>query len=91
MRTRVRRWGNSIAVRIPAALAAKSGLVKGSAVDLSVEDGRLVVRPTGLRSYTLEELLVGAEGGTPGAAEDVRPSNLHDETDWGPPVGRETW
>lgn len=91
MRTRARRWGNSFAVRIPAALAAESGLVKGSAVDLSVENGRLVVRPTGLPSYSLEELLASAEGGTPGAAEGVRPSNLQGETNWGPPVGREFW
>jgi antitoxin MazE len=45
-----------------------------------VEKGRLVVVPPVAPSYTLEELLA-----------DVRPSNLHKETDWGPPAGKEVW
>ena len=55
-------------------------LEKGGEVELSVEKGRLVVVPPVARSYTLDELLAG-----------VRSSNLHAETDWGPPVGKEIW
>jgi antitoxin MazE len=79
MRTRVQKWGNSLALRIPKAFALEVGLSEDREVDLSVQRGCLVVEPPA-PSYTLEELLAG-----------VRPSNLHGEIDWGPPVGKETW
>lgn len=80
MRTRVQKWGNSLALRIPKAFALEVGLEKDGEVELSVEGGRLVVVPPVAPLYTLDELLAG-----------VRPSNLHAETDWGPPVGKEIW
>ena len=80
MRTRVQKWGNSLALRIPKAFALEVGLEKDGEVELSVEKGRLIVVPPVVPSYTLDELLAG-----------VRPSNLHAETDWGPPAGKEIW
>ena len=80
MRTRVQKWGNSLALRIPKAFALEVGLVEDREVELSVEKGCLIVEPPARPSYTLEELLAG-----------VRPSNLHGETDWGPPAGKEVW
>jgi len=69
-----------LALRIPKAFAEEVGIEQDGEVDLSVEKGRLVVVPPVTPSYTLEELLAG-----------IRPSNLHEETDWGPPVGKEVW
>ena len=80
MRTRVQKWGNSLALRIPKAFAQEVGLEQDGEVDLSVEKGRLVVVPPITPSYTLAELLAG-----------IRPSNLHEETNWGPLVGKEIW
>jgi len=80
MRTRVQKWGNSLAVRIPKAFALEVGLEKDGEIELSIDQGRLVVVPPGKPSYTLDDLLSG-----------VRPSNLHSETDWGPPLGKEVW
>lgn len=80
MRTRIQKWGNSLALRIPKPFAAEMGLEKDGEVELSVEKGRLVIEPPASPSYTLEELLA-----------EVRPSNLHGEIDWGPPVGKEIW
>jgi antitoxin MazE len=80
MRTRVQKLGNSLAVRIPNTLALDVGLEDGAEVELFVDKGRLVVVPPVVQSYTLAELLA-----------DVRPSKLHAETDWGPPVGNEIW
>jgi antitoxin MazE len=80
MRTKVQKWGNSLAVRIPKAFAIEVGLERDRDVELSVQGGRLVVEPPAGPSYTLEQLLAG-----------VRPSNLHRETAWGPPVGNEVW
>ncbi|MEA2163324.1 MAG: antitoxin MazE [Thermoanaerobaculia bacterium] len=80
MRTRVQKWGNSLALRIPKAFALEVGLEQDGEVELSVEAGRLVVLPPALPSYSLDQLLSA-----------VRPSNLHKETDWGPPTGKEIW
>lgn len=80
MRTRIQKWGNSLALRIPKPFAVEMGLEKDGEMELSVEQGRLVIEPPSFPSYTLEELLA-----------EVRPSNLHDEIDWGPPVGKEIW
>jgi antitoxin MazE len=80
MRTKVQKWGNSLALRIPKAFAQEVGLGKDGEVEVTIENGRLVVVPPASPSYTLEELLQG-----------VRPSNLHGETDWNSPAGKESW
>jgi antitoxin MazE len=80
MRTRVQKWGNSLALRIPKLFVAEMGLEKDREVELSVVKGRLIAEAPPAPSYTLEELLAG-----------VRPTNLHGETDWGPPAGKEIW
>lgn len=75
----VRKWGNSAAVRIPAATLAAAGLKPDDPVEVREENGRIViekVRP----KVNLRELIDG-----------IRPENRHEETDWGPPVGREFW
>jgi antitoxin MazE len=76
---RVTRWGNSLAVRIPKALAEQTRIEEGSEVELSVSEGALVIRPRG-PSFSLEELLAR-----------VTPENRHDEVDWGEPQGNEVW
>jgi antitoxin MazE len=79
MKTRVRKWGNSLALRIPGAYAAEARLVQDSIVELSVEDGLLTVRPARL-SHDLHELL-----------EAVTEQNLHHEVEYGPRIGDEAW
>jgi antitoxin MazE len=78
MNSRIQKWGNSLALRIPKAAADEAGLTQGSEVDLKVEQGKLVVRRRAPKVYRLADLLRG-----------VRKSNLHGELDFGPPVGRE--
>jgi antitoxin MazE len=79
MVTRVQKWGNSLAVRIPQSFAVQAKVAAGTAVDIAVEKGQLVVRPVRQR-YRLRDLL---------KAIDTR--NLHAEVKTGPPVGREVW
>ena len=76
---RVTRWGNSLAVRIPKALAEQTRIEEGSEVELSISDGALTIRPMA-RTYRLDELLA-----------QVTPRNRHDEVDWGEPQGKEVW
>lgn len=74
----IQKWGNSLAVRIPAPLADQLDVSAGTSVDLAVDDGRLVVTPKARPKYRLTDLLKGCS-----------PARLHGETDWGPDVGRE--
>ena len=80
MRTRVQRWGNSLAVRIPKAFAEEVGLGDDTPVELHLHEGKLVLEPAGPPAPTLEELLRG-----------VPKSNLHREVDTGPARGHEVW
>ena len=80
MQTRIQKWGNSLGLRIPKSFAAEAQVEAGSTVDISVDDGQLVVRPLKRRKYVLRELL-----------KDVTPKNVHREVDAGEPVGREAW
>lgn len=80
METRVQKWGNSLALRIPQAFAAEVGLSQDSPVELTLEAGRLVIRPIVAERYRLDDLLA-----------DVNPENLHREVDTGDPMGNEAW
>jgi antitoxin MazE len=80
MRIRVQKWGNSLALRIPKSFAAETALGQGAEVDLTLEEGRLVVTPLTHPEYTLESLL-----------SRITPDNIHRETDTGPGVGDEVW
>lgn len=80
MRARVQRWGNSLALRIPSAFAVETTIEQGSEVELTLEDGRLVVTPVKDPAFSLEALLA-----------EVTPDNLHAEADIGAPEGAEAW
>ncbi|MBI2219455.1 MAG: AbrB/MazE/SpoVT family DNA-binding domain-containing protein [Candidatus Rokubacteria bacterium] len=80
MQTRIQKWGNSLGLRIPRSFAAQAEVEEGSTVDLTVENGRLLVRPLRRRTYALSELL-----------KKVNRRNLHREVSTGGPVGRESW
>jgi len=81
MKTQIDKWGNSLAIRIPTALAREIAARKGLEVNLSIEDGRLVITPLAPKSgYTLEEILRGLDENEP-----------QGEIEWGPPVGDEAW
>jgi antitoxin MazE len=80
MQTRVQKWGNSLALRIPKSFAADVGLDDNSVVELTVRDGMLVVVPAPRQPYTLDQLLAA-----------VTDDNLHGEIDTGAPVGQEGW
>ena len=80
MVTKIQKWGNSLAVRIPKALADEAGLEQGKAVDLRYEDGELRIRKRARKRYDLDEMLASV------------PDDF-DEGEWdtGPPVGNEVW
>lgn len=74
---KVQKLGNSLAVQIPDSLVKELGLVEGSVVEVSAaSDATHPRRPR----FELAELL-----------NRIQPENRHDETNWGPPVGKEIW
>jgi antitoxin MazE len=77
MTTTVQKWGNSLALRIPSAVARQISVVNGDAVELKVGSGVLTVRVARPR-YSLKNLV-----------SKIIPTNRHGEMDWGKSVGRE--
>lgn len=67
------RWGNSLAVRIPAGLAKELGAIEGLGAEISISDGRLILVPAkNKKVYSLDSLLAG-----------ITSENLHPETSTG--------
>ncbi len=80
MITSIQKWGNSLALRIPKAMAEDVQVEEGASVNLAVENGCLVVIPAAKTPGNLRSLL-----------KQVTPENLHGEVDTGAPAGREVW
>ena len=80
MTTKILKWGNSLGLRIPKAFAKEAGIEEGSAVDLTLEGDRLVIRSIKAAQYQLSDLL-----------SQVQKNNLHKEISTGDAVGREVW
>ncbi|GJE61241.1 AbrB/MazE/SpoVT family DNA-binding domain-containing protein [Methylobacterium trifolii] len=75
------RWGNSLALRIPARVLRDVGATEGSTAELSVEQGRIVIAPRAeAPRYTFDGLLAG-----------ITEDNLHDDQFEGPAAGDEIW
>ena len=80
MLTKVQKWGNSLALRIPKEFALDAQLENDSTVEVSLVDGQIVIKPISTPVWTLEQLLSG-----------VNSSNIHHETDTGDAIGNEIW
>jgi len=80
MLTKVQKWGNSLALRIPKAFALDAQLDNDSVVEVSLVDGQIVIKPVQSPTWTLEKLLAG-----------VNSENIHTEADTGEAIGNEVW
>ena len=78
METKIHKWGNSLAVRLPRTFADQAGIENGSDVLLKVEDGKILVVPITNRECVLDSML-----------SRINESNVHGEADFGDAVGRE--
>ena len=78
MQVTMRKWGNSIGVRIPAVILTELNLSAEKKVDVRAEAGRIIIEPIIDSQETLEQLL-----------GQITPNNLHSEIDFGQPVGKE--
>ncbi len=80
MMTKVQKWGNSLGVRIPKALAQGAQVEAGTAVEVTIQEGRLVISPRRAVEYDLAALVA-----------QITPENVHAEISSGNAVGREIW
>ena len=78
METVIRKWGNSPAVRLPAAAIREAAFSLERKVNLTVTRGRIVIEPSSRVEYDLDDL-VGA----------ITATNQHSEVGFGKPVGKE--
>ena len=80
MLTKVQKWGNSLALRIPKAFALDAQLENDSFVEITIVEGQIIITPVAAPSWTLDELLAG-----------INKNNLHREVDTGSVTGNEAW
>ena len=76
----VKKWGNSAAVRIPAAVLEAAQVHLDQPVDVPQEGGRIVIEPLRPNRYDLDRLVAG-----------ITDENRHDPVDMGKSVGGEVW
>ncbi len=53
----IQKWGNSLAVRIPGAIARTAHFEVGQTVAVSLQGDAVVLKPTGLQKLTLAQKL----------------------------------
>ena len=80
MKSRIKKWGNSLALRIPKSFAEDIGFNQETAVEVSLADGTLVITPVARPKTTLPQLLA-----------KITTKNRHHEFETGPSVGSEIW
>jgi len=80
MKSRVQKWGNSLALRIPKSFADEAGIQRETPVEVSCANGKLIITPIARPKPGLKQLLA-----------KVTEENLHHEVDTGPAVGKEAW
>ncbi|MDD2925716.1 PbsX family transcriptional regulator [Rhodoferax sp.] len=74
----IRKWGNSLALRLPAAALKEAGYQLEQKVNLVVSRGRIVIEPSEKVEYDLDAMV-----------QDITASNMHSEFSFGQPVGQE--
>jgi antitoxin MazE len=80
MKTRIQKWGNSLALRIPKSFADEVGLQKEAPVEIKLDNGHIIIAPLTKPEILLDQLLA-----------QVTEDNMHHEVETGPAVGNEVW
>lgn len=80
MKSKVQKWGNSLAVRLPKPFVKEVRIAYGTPVDITVDEGKIVINPHTAEKYELDDLLRG-----------VTKNTIHSEVETGVPAGKEIW
>jgi antitoxin MazE len=79
MKTKLQKWGHSLAVRIPKSFISTINVKEHDNVELIVEDDQLIIKPL-KHKYDIDELV-----------SKINSDNLHNEIKTGSPIGNEIW
>ena len=79
MQVALQKWGNSLALRIPAGFARQIKVRQGDPVQLSLTDNKLTIQPA-KPSFQAKSLI-----------RKIKKHHGHRETDWGASRGAEVW
>lgn len=81
MNTKIKKWGNSLAIRIPKSIIDNLGLVDESEVEIKQKNQSIEIKPNKhIIKYDINKLV-----------NSINKENLPEEIDWGDPVGKEIW
>ncbi|MCF6311379.1 MAG: AbrB/MazE/SpoVT family DNA-binding domain-containing protein [Verrucomicrobiales bacterium] len=80
METRISKWGNSLALRIPSVLVREANLSVGLEMEIKSKGEEIVLTPKKRFQYKLDDLL-----------KEVNEKNLQEEVDAGESIGKEEW
>ena len=80
MTTKVQKWGNSLAVRLPKAMARAALFKAGTPVFIKQDRRGIMIVPKTAQARTLEEMIA-----------QITPENRYEKIDWGPRRGKEIW
>ena len=76
-KSHVSKWGASLAIRIPKAVAEQWGVEEGSPVEFIAQDDCVLLRK---RRFDLDAMIA-----------EMSPDRQPPEADWGRPEGAEVW
>lgn len=76
----IKKWGNSLAIRIPSSIIQDLALSENSSVQITSNGVIATIQPKKRKKVSLDELVAA-----------ITPNNIHKEVDWGKPVGKEVW
>ena len=80
MQSKVQKWGNSLALRLPKYISSQLNVTNGSPVDISVQEEKIIIKPIEDKKETLDYYL-----------SKINQDNIHSEHTFGEPVGGEVW
>lgn len=77
MEIEIKKWGNSLGIRIPKIIAKDLKITEGTLVNIEDIDGKIVISP---KKNTLQNIL-----------KQINAENIHSELDFGKQEGQESW
>jgi len=78
MKTVIKKWGNSLGIRIPNFIVKEFSLKDGSSIEIEEKDDQIIIYPE--NKLKLNDLL-----------KKIDKNNIHSEIETGDPVGNEIW
>ena len=74
----VKKWGNSLGIRVPSFIARELSLKDGSFVDITDNGKEMIIKP--IQKTKLSDML-----------SEINEQNIHGEIETTGPVGKEIW